>query len=132
MTVEPAGRALPGPGFTSAARPTSTFDRRAWRVSISNPDSWSAFQASCSVRPATVGTSTLPDAIWSDDRRARYMATTAVEAAALSKRLEELLVRRRELSPLSGSTSSQSKPTLPLYVFLVADDSLADAMPVLA
>jgi S-DNA-T family DNA segregation ATPase FtsK/SpoIIIE len=70
--------------------------------------------------------------VWSDDRRARYVATTTEEAAALSKRLEELLGRRRELAPLYSNASSQAKPTVPVYVFLVADPTLADAMPVLA
>lgn len=66
----------------------------------------------------------------SDDRRERYLATTPAEAAKLSRRLEDVLGRRRAATSLYGLSSS--RPHLPVYVFLVADATLADSMPVLA
>jgi len=66
----------------------------------------------------------------SDDRRERYLATTPAEAARLSRRLEDVLGRRRAATSLYGLSSS--RPHLPVYVFLVADATLADSMPVLA
>ncbi|HTD78441.1 MAG TPA: FtsK/SpoIIIE domain-containing protein, partial [Chloroflexota bacterium] len=70
--------------------------------------------------------------VWSDDRRDRYIAVTPDEAAALSKRLEEVLSRRRETSSRYASAGSQWKQSVPVYVFVVADASLAERMPALA
>lgn len=69
---------------------------------------------------------------WSDDRRERYIATTPAEASRLSKRLEDVLGRRRETAAVYGVSGSRSRSHLPVYVFLVADATLADSMPVLA
>ncbi|MDQ6670023.1 MAG: type VII secretion protein EssC [Chloroflexota bacterium] len=72
---------------------------------------------------------------WSDDRRERYFATTPGEASSLSKRLEEVLTRRRDAASSYGfpnTSSTRPKAHLPVYVFLVADETLADSMPVLA
>lgn len=70
--------------------------------------------------------------VWSDDRLDRYIAATPDEAAALSKRLEEILARRRETVSGYASAGSPSKPSVPVYVFVVADTGLAERMPVLA
>jgi S-DNA-T family DNA segregation ATPase FtsK/SpoIIIE len=73
----------------------------------------------------------LPHA-WSEDRCDRYLAATPDEAAALSKRLEEVLTRRRETASRYTSNGSSSRHSLPVYVFVVVDGSLAERMPVLA
>ncbi|MBV8718146.1 MAG: type VII secretion protein EssC, partial [Chloroflexi bacterium] len=68
---------------------------------------------------------------WSDDRRMRFIASTPAEASRLSKRLEEILSRRRE-SMSMFTTAARDRPHLPVYVVLIADETLAESVPVLA
>jgi len=70
--------------------------------------------------------------VWSDDRRERYIASTPDESRTLSKRLEELLGRRRDLFAGFGAERSNGTLSTPVYVFLIADAGLADHMPLLA
>jgi S-DNA-T family DNA segregation ATPase FtsK/SpoIIIE len=70
---------------------------------------------------------------WSDDRRERFIASTPESAARLSKRLEEILGRRREAaaSPFAAS-GGRSNLQVPAFTFVVLDPDLADSMPVIA
>lgn len=68
---------------------------------------------------------------WSDDRRERFVATTPADASRLSKRLEEVLGRRRQAEATFGLTTGRDRRHLPVYVFLIADEALAENMPVL-
>jgi S-DNA-T family DNA segregation ATPase FtsK/SpoIIIE len=74
---------------------------------------------------------------WSDDRRERFIASTPEPAARLSKRLEEILGRRREAagSPFAGSGRQSgvgANLRVPAFAFVVLDPELADSMPVIA